>query len=122
MRKEDKKIRTQILLDIASEMENTSKNSESTLRYCVEEDLKNNGYDVYSCEVLNKDELDKNTLQKVIDILTENIDKHQDELDKLTTDNLVNSMEELRLNTKTNGMRIAREIVCKMYRGHYKYR
>jgi len=116
MRKEDKKIRTQILLDIASEMENTSKNSESTLRYCVEEDLKNNGYDVYSCEVLNKDELDKNTLQKVIDILTENIDKHQDELDKLTTDNLVNSMEELRLNTKTNEMRIVREIIRKMYR------
>lgn len=40
MREAGKEIRTRIILDIVSEMEDTLKNNESTLRYCVEEDLK----------------------------------------------------------------------------------
>ena len=115
MRKEDKKIRTQILLDIASEMENTSKNSESTLRYCVEEDLKNNGYDVYYCE-LQKNDINFNTLQEIIDKLTKEIDMYQNKLNKLITNNKIDCQEESRQQTKINGMRIAREIVCKIYR------
>ena len=115
MREEGKEIRTQILLDIASEMEDTPKNSEFTLRYCVEEDLKDNGYDVYSCE-LQKNYINFNTLQEIIDKLTKEIDMYQDKLNKLITNNKIDCQEESRQQTKINGMRIAREIVCKIYR------
>lgn len=116
MIEEGKEVRTKLLVDVSSEMEDVPENDGETIRYCIEQDLENQGYEVYSCEVLNKDGLDKDTLQKIIDRLTENIDKYQDELNKLMADNQVNSMEELRQNTKINGIRIAREIICKMYR------
>ncbi|MDV3428803.1 MAG: hypothetical protein LIR50_17570 [Bacillota bacterium] len=115
MREEGKEIRTRIILDIASEMEDTLKNNESTLRYCVEEDLKNNGYDVYYCE-LQKNDINFNTLQEIIDKLTKEIDMYQNKLNKLITNNKIDCQEESRQQTKINGMRIAREIVCKMYR------
>lgn len=58
------KIRTLLLLDIETELTDDPKNlsDENTLRYLVEEDLQDLGYDVHTCEVVlyySKEELDK---------------------------------------------------------------
>jgi len=45
------KIRTTLVIDIETEFDDDPENTDETVRFCVEEDLKEIGYDVYDCEI-----------------------------------------------------------------------
>lgn len=116
MESKSKKIRSTFKLDIESEMEDVKENDEKTLKYCLYDDLEELGvYNINSCEIL-KNGMDKETLQKVIDKLTDKIDLYQNKLNKLIASNKIDGLEENRQQTKINGMKIALETVCGMYR------
>jgi hypothetical protein len=53
------KIKARLLIDIETDLSDDPENTEETLRFLVEEDLIDMGYEVESCKIF-KDELSKN--------------------------------------------------------------
>lgn len=50
------KIRTRLLIDIEATYEDNQENTEETIRYCIEQDLQDIGYDVYNIKIFAKKE------------------------------------------------------------------
>ena len=46
------KIKTKLVIEVSSEYENDEENNAETLRFCVEQDLEDMGYQIDSCEVV----------------------------------------------------------------------